>query len=938
LANWARGLQLSVSESPKGREHETAGIFLATVTAAVVIWPVAAGASHTIVRWHDNHAAAVSVTFDDGLYLHTTTGAALLNARGLKGTFYVMTEEGWNHWDGYWQAWSTLASQGHEIGSHTVTHAHLTQLTEAQIIQELAGSQSAIEANVAGQDCLTLAYPFGEDNALVRDLSADYYIAARDVWSPGYLNLYPEDVVGGYVPVDFYALGSFPYDYPSLTNLATLEGHLDAAELMGGWYMPHIHELDEAAASTLLAQFLDELLVRDVWVETVATVVRYMQERMLCSLTVVSESPTGITLNLAGLLDPTVFDVPLTLRSTVPASWTGIQVTQGGSVQPVVPGVEGSETVVYYHAVPNGGTITLVPGALANLPPAVNAGPDKEIMWPANSVILDATVSDDGLPIPPGTTTPQWSQVSGPAQATFLVGGAVDTGVTFPQSGTYVLKLTVSDGALSTSDTATVVVKPPAPTVVEVSVNASNGDAEEATSGTVTLNSSDIELVYDSYKSAGNQTVGLRFAGLTIPPGATIANAYVQFTVDETTSSAANLVVRAQAADSAPVFSTASKNVSSRAKTTAQVGWVPAAWTKVGEAGTAQRTPNLSAVVQEVVNRPGWKSGNALAIIVTGTKQRIAVAYDLSASQAPKLHVEYQAGAPVNLAPVVSAGPDKSILLPANTVSLDGSAADDGLPNPPGKLTLQWSKVSGPGNVTFLSAQSAATSATFSAAGLYVLMLTASDSSASTSDEVSVSVQGSQTTAVDVWVAASAADAEESAAGTVYLNSSDLELVYDSYNSAGNQTVGLRFAGVAVPPTAAILSAYVQFTTDEATSDAASLLIRGEGSDNAALFAKTQANISARPKTAAQAAWAPAAWSTVGEAGLAQRTPDLKAIVQEIVNRPGWANGNSMALIVTGTGTRTAFAYDGTAGKAAMLHIEYTLGVQGQARAYNPQP
>jgi hypothetical protein len=53
-----------------------------------------------------------------------------------------------------------------------------------------------------------------------------------------------------------------------------------------------------------------------------------------------------------------------------------------------------------------------------------------------------------------------------------------------------------------------------------------------------------------------------------------------------------------------------------------------------------------------------------------------------------------------------------------------------------------------------------------------------------------------------------------------------------------------------------------------------------------------------------------------------QRTPNLAAVVQEIVNRPGWASGNAMAVVLTGTGRRTAEAWDGT--YAPTLRIEYT--------------
>jgi hypothetical protein len=61
----------------------------------------------------------------------------------------------------------------------------------------------------------------------------------------------------------------------------------------------------------------------------------------------------------------------------------------------------------------------------------------------------------------------------------------------------------------------------------------------------------------------------------------------------------------------------------------------------VGAAGTAQRTADLSAVVQEIVARPGWTSGNALTLIVTGTGKRVAEARDGLPAAAPLLHVEY---------------------------------------------------------------------------------------------------------------------------------------------------------------------------------------------------------------------------------------------------------------------------------------------------------
>ena len=97
------------------------------------------------------------------------------------------------------------------------------------------------------------------------------------------------------------------------------------------------------------------------------------------------------------------------------------------------------------------------------------------------------------------------------------------------------------------------------------------------------------------------------------------------------------------------------------------------------------------------------------------------------------------AGGATNTAPVVSAGPDQMITLPA-AANLSGTVTDDGLPAPPALFTTTWSVVSGPGTVTFGNPSAVLTTATFSAAGSYVLRLTANDSALSASDDLVVTV------------------------------------------------------------------------------------------------------------------------------------------------------------------------------------------------------
>jgi hypothetical protein len=97
-------------------------------------------------------------------------------------------------------------------------------------------------------------------------------------------------------------------------------------------------------------------------------------------------------------------------------------------------------------------------GPPTNQAPVVNAGPDKVITLPTNSVALSGTATDDGLPSPPGSMTYAWSVVSGPAGVTFSAQTSLATTATFPGAGTYTLRLTANDSALSTSDDVIVTV------------------------------------------------------------------------------------------------------------------------------------------------------------------------------------------------------------------------------------------------------------------------------------------------------------------------------------------------------------------------------------------------------------------------------------------------------------------------------------------------
>jgi hypothetical protein len=104
-------------------------------------------------------------------------------------------------------------------------------------------------------------------------------------------------------------------------------------------------------------------------------------------------------------------------------------------------------------------TVTVNAAAPTNLPPTVNAGADRSIQFGSTAILVGA-VSDDGLP---GPVTMAWAKASGPGSVTFGSAANATTTANFSQPGTYVLRLSASDGQLSAQDEVIITVQAPTP-------------------------------------------------------------------------------------------------------------------------------------------------------------------------------------------------------------------------------------------------------------------------------------------------------------------------------------------------------------------------------------------------------------------------------------------------------------------------------------------
>lgn len=175
---------------------------------------------------------------------------------------------------------------------------------------------------------------------------------------------------------------------------------------------------------------------------------------------------------------------------------------------------------------------------------------------------------------------------------------------------------------------------------------------------------------------------------------------------------------------------------------------------------------------------------------------------------------------------------------------------------------------------------------------------------------------------IQIPITAGMDDVEEQENGSIYNNSTDLELIDDA---GEQQTVGLHFKNIQLPAEATIEQAYIQFRTDESSIGTCDLQIYGEATNNAASFSNTPFNVSSRTSTDGLINWSPENWSVVGADGLAQQTPNIDTIIQEIINQPDWQIGNSINIFISGSGRRVAEAFEGNPDFAAKLVIESSV-------------
>jgi GH35 family endo-1,4-beta-xylanase len=169
-------------------------------------------------------------------------------------------------------------------------------------------------------------------------------------------------------------------------------------------------------------------------------------------------------------------------------------------------------------------------------------------------------------------------------------------------------------------------------------------------------------------------------------------------------------------------------------------------------------------------------------------------------------------------------------------------------------------------------------------------------------------------------------DIEEKDDGTIDVEG-DLDL--------GEKLTGIRFAFASIPPEAIVDSAFVQFSSQKAEQDGETRIrIQAEKSTNSNALNSARGNLAARQRTQAVVDWSPATWEGVGDKSDVQRTPDLSAVIVELLAQDGWTTSSPVHILAdfeAGFSKRSAFSFDQSPADAPALQVHYRLAVDAAA-------
>jgi peptidoglycan/xylan/chitin deacetylase (PgdA/CDA1 family) len=266
-----------------------------------------------------------------------------------------------------WDELKTYAAQGHEFASHTISHPRLSVMDEVNLLYELEKSKEDILNNLGPEHTFSVECPYGTEDERVMEYMYERYEASRNRMPELFLEelnrssrTQPGSSMKEYVQWQRGALSD--------TSLDQMKAWIDTCAAHNNiWLVLVFHGVDgvgwEAIPGDTLKSYFRYIKKNEnkLWVATFQDVAKYIRERMHATLDFTREGER-ISVQLAHNLDPQLYDLPLTLKTYVPAGWEVVALKQGEKSWFAETKRDEAGPFIHYHALPNAGEIVLTRG------------------------------------------------------------------------------------------------------------------------------------------------------------------------------------------------------------------------------------------------------------------------------------------------------------------------------------------------------------------------------------------------------------------------------------------------------------------------------------------------------------------------------------------------------------------------------------------------
>ena len=263
-----------------------------------------------------------------------------------------------------WQELREFAARGHEFGNHTLSHPRLAVLDEKNLLYELEKCKEEIRNQLGPENTFSAECPFGTENERVMKYAYKVHAALRNRMPEPFLEELNRSSPNtpGVSKKQYVQWQRGPLQK---TSVELMKSWVDTLLVHDNvWLVLTFHGIDgigwEAKPHEQLAEYFRFMKEREdrLWVATFRDVTKYMRERMSAKINV-KEKGEKIVLSLDHPLDRNLYNIPLTLKTYVPAGWREVTIKQGEKAVRLNAMSDEKGSYVLYQAFPNAEAIVV---------------------------------------------------------------------------------------------------------------------------------------------------------------------------------------------------------------------------------------------------------------------------------------------------------------------------------------------------------------------------------------------------------------------------------------------------------------------------------------------------------------------------------------------------------------------------------------------------